>query len=88
MLLQLMTEVLCRDHKHFMEDLFQASFKRISRRSVYWIALVLTEFLQKQMCFPYCVVLAIVTIYSKMFYILVLIQILLLSSHFQNISEV
>ncbi|XP_030325674.1 DNA-dependent protein kinase catalytic subunit isoform X4 [Strigops habroptila] len=33
MLLQLMTEVLCRDHKHFMEDLFQASFKRISRRS-------------------------------------------------------
>ncbi|XP_063182908.1 DNA-dependent protein kinase catalytic subunit [Chroicocephalus ridibundus] len=33
MLLQLMTEVLCRDHRHFMEDLFQASFKRISRRS-------------------------------------------------------
>ncbi|KAM9024210.1 DNA-dependent protein kinase catalytic subunit [Ara ararauna] len=33
MLLQLMTEVLCRDRKHFMEDLFQASFKRISRRS-------------------------------------------------------
>uniref|UniRef100_A0A8C6J8U6 DNA-dependent protein kinase catalytic subunit n=1 Tax=Melopsittacus undulatus TaxID=13146 RepID=A0A8C6J8U6_MELUD len=33
MLLQLMTEVLCRDHKHFMEDLFQASFKRIARRS-------------------------------------------------------
>uniref|UniRef100_A0A8C3LKH7 DNA-dependent protein kinase catalytic subunit n=1 Tax=Chrysolophus pictus TaxID=9089 RepID=A0A8C3LKH7_CHRPC len=32
-LLQLMTEVLCRDHKHSMEDLFQASFKRISRRS-------------------------------------------------------
>jgi len=34
MLLQLMTEVLCRDHIHFMEDLFQASFKRISRRWV------------------------------------------------------
>uniref|UniRef100_A0A8C3K0K1 DNA-dependent protein kinase catalytic subunit n=1 Tax=Calidris pygmaea TaxID=425635 RepID=A0A8C3K0K1_9CHAR len=34
MLLQLMTEVLCRDHRHFMEDLFQASFKRISRRLV------------------------------------------------------
>ncbi|NP_989989.4 DNA-dependent protein kinase catalytic subunit [Gallus gallus] len=33
MLLQLMTEVLCRDHRHSMEDLFQASFKRISRRS-------------------------------------------------------
>ncbi|XP_054250756.1 DNA-dependent protein kinase catalytic subunit [Indicator indicator] len=33
MLLQLMTEVLCRDHRHFMEDLFQASFKRIARRS-------------------------------------------------------
>uniref|UniRef100_A0A8C0BU30 DNA-dependent protein kinase catalytic subunit n=1 Tax=Buteo japonicus TaxID=224669 RepID=A0A8C0BU30_9AVES len=33
MLLQLMTETLCRDHRHFMEDSFQASFKRISRRS-------------------------------------------------------
>uniref|UniRef100_A0A8C0EK33 DNA-dependent protein kinase catalytic subunit n=1 Tax=Bubo bubo TaxID=30461 RepID=A0A8C0EK33_BUBBB len=33
MLLQLITEVLCRDHRHVMEDLFQASFKRISRRS-------------------------------------------------------
>ncbi|XP_032559787.1 DNA-dependent protein kinase catalytic subunit isoform X2 [Chiroxiphia lanceolata] len=33
MLLQLMTEILCRDHRHFMEDLFQASFKKISRRS-------------------------------------------------------
>uniref|UniRef100_A0A8V5FUE0 DNA-dependent protein kinase catalytic subunit n=1 Tax=Melopsittacus undulatus TaxID=13146 RepID=A0A8V5FUE0_MELUD len=40
MLLQLMTEVLCRDHKHFMEDLFQASFKRIARRSVCWILLL------------------------------------------------
>uniref|UniRef100_A0A8B9M759 DNA-dependent protein kinase catalytic subunit n=1 Tax=Accipiter nisus TaxID=211598 RepID=A0A8B9M759_9AVES len=33
MLLQLMTETLCRDHRHFMEGSFQASFKRISRRS-------------------------------------------------------
>ncbi|KAK2522227.1 Prkdc [Columba guinea] len=33
MLLQLMTEVLCRDRRHCVEDLFQASFKRISRRS-------------------------------------------------------
>ncbi|XP_072708622.1 DNA-dependent protein kinase catalytic subunit isoform X1 [Ciconia boyciana] len=33
MLFQLMTEVLCRDHRHIMEDLFQASFKRISTRS-------------------------------------------------------
>ncbi|CAM5116256.1 unnamed protein product [Natator depressus] len=33
MLLQLMTEILCRDHRHFMEHLFQTSFKRISRRS-------------------------------------------------------
>ncbi|KAM8811045.1 DNA-dependent protein kinase catalytic subunit [Eudromia elegans] len=33
MLLQLMTEVLCKDHKHFLEGLFQTSFKRISRRS-------------------------------------------------------
>uniref|UniRef100_A0A8C4UGR0 DNA-dependent protein kinase catalytic subunit n=1 Tax=Falco tinnunculus TaxID=100819 RepID=A0A8C4UGR0_FALTI len=32
-LLQLMTELLCRDHRHFMEDLFQSSFKRIARRS-------------------------------------------------------
>ncbi|XP_027746012.1 DNA-dependent protein kinase catalytic subunit isoform X2 [Empidonax traillii] len=33
MLLQLMTEILCRDQRHFMEDLFQASFRKISRRS-------------------------------------------------------
>ncbi|KAK2527806.1 Prkdc [Columba livia] len=33
MLLQLMTEVLCRDRRHCVEDLFQASFERISRRS-------------------------------------------------------
>uniref|UniRef100_A0A7M4FFG4 DNA-dependent protein kinase catalytic subunit n=1 Tax=Crocodylus porosus TaxID=8502 RepID=A0A7M4FFG4_CROPO len=33
MLLQLMTEILCRDHRHFMEDLFQTSFRRIAKRS-------------------------------------------------------
>ncbi|XP_078543449.1 DNA-dependent protein kinase catalytic subunit [Lissotriton helveticus] len=33
MLLQLMTEILCRDNKHFMEDLFQSSFRTISKRS-------------------------------------------------------
>uniref|UniRef100_A0A6I8P9D2 DNA-dependent protein kinase catalytic subunit n=1 Tax=Ornithorhynchus anatinus TaxID=9258 RepID=A0A6I8P9D2_ORNAN len=33
MLLQLMTEILCRDQRHFMEELFQMSFKRIARRS-------------------------------------------------------
>nr|XP_033789602.1 DNA-dependent protein kinase catalytic subunit isoform X2 [Geotrypetes seraphini] len=32
MLLKLMTEILCRDTKHFMEELFLTSFKRISRR--------------------------------------------------------
>ncbi|XP_061454380.1 DNA-dependent protein kinase catalytic subunit isoform X2 [Rhineura floridana] len=31
-LLQLMAEVLCRDHKHIMEELFEISFKRIARR--------------------------------------------------------
>ncbi|XP_069076234.1 DNA-dependent protein kinase catalytic subunit isoform X2 [Pleurodeles waltl] len=33
MLLQLMTEILCRDKKHFMEDLFQSSFRAIAKRS-------------------------------------------------------
>ncbi|XP_053105021.1 DNA-dependent protein kinase catalytic subunit isoform X2 [Hemicordylus capensis] len=32
MLLQLMTEILCRDHRHVMEELFVMSFKRIARR--------------------------------------------------------
>ncbi|XP_066480516.1 DNA-dependent protein kinase catalytic subunit [Tiliqua scincoides] len=32
MLLQLMTEILCRDHKHIMEELFEISFKRMVRR--------------------------------------------------------
>ncbi|XP_066575742.1 DNA-dependent protein kinase catalytic subunit isoform X2 [Amia ocellicauda] len=33
MLLKLMAEILCRDQKHIMEDLFQTCFKRIIRRS-------------------------------------------------------
>uniref|UniRef100_A0A2K5DLH3 DNA-dependent protein kinase catalytic subunit n=1 Tax=Aotus nancymaae TaxID=37293 RepID=A0A2K5DLH3_AOTNA len=32
MLLELMTEVLCREQHHVMEELFQSSFKRIARR--------------------------------------------------------
>ncbi|CAH2285137.1 DNA-dependent kinase catalytic subunit [Pelobates cultripes] len=32
MLLQLMCEILCRDSKHFMEDLFQSSFKKVVQR--------------------------------------------------------
>ncbi|XP_042320371.1 DNA-dependent protein kinase catalytic subunit [Sceloporus undulatus] len=31
-LLQLMTEILSRDHRHIMEELFEISFKRIARR--------------------------------------------------------
>ncbi|XP_039189656.1 DNA-dependent protein kinase catalytic subunit isoform X1 [Crotalus tigris] len=31
-LLALMTEILCRDHKHIMEELFEINFKRISKR--------------------------------------------------------
>uniref|UniRef100_A0A803TIR6 DNA-dependent protein kinase catalytic subunit n=1 Tax=Anolis carolinensis TaxID=28377 RepID=A0A803TIR6_ANOCA len=31
-LLQLMTEILCRDRRHVMEELFEISFKRIARR--------------------------------------------------------
>ncbi|MBN3311515.1 PRKDC kinase, partial [Atractosteus spatula] len=33
MLLKLMAEILCRDKKHVTEELFQACFKRIARRS-------------------------------------------------------
>uniref|UniRef100_F6UGH4 DNA-dependent protein kinase catalytic subunit n=1 Tax=Xenopus tropicalis TaxID=8364 RepID=F6UGH4_XENTR len=33
MLLQLMTEILCRDERHFMEELFQSSFKKVIERS-------------------------------------------------------
>ncbi|OCT76787.1 hypothetical protein XELAEV_18031990mg [Xenopus laevis] len=33
MLLQLMTEILCRDERHFMEELFQSSFKKVIKRS-------------------------------------------------------
>uniref|UniRef100_A0A2K6EWI3 DNA-dependent protein kinase catalytic subunit n=1 Tax=Propithecus coquereli TaxID=379532 RepID=A0A2K6EWI3_PROCO len=32
MLLQLMTEILCREQQHVMEELFQSTFKRIVRR--------------------------------------------------------
>ncbi|XP_013375655.1 PREDICTED: DNA-dependent protein kinase catalytic subunit isoform X2 [Chinchilla lanigera] len=32
-LLQLMTEILCREQQHVMEELFQTTFKRIARRS-------------------------------------------------------
>ncbi|XP_069813698.1 DNA-dependent protein kinase catalytic subunit isoform X2 [Dendropsophus ebraccatus] len=32
-LLQLMVDVLCRDGKHFMEDLFQSAFKKVIKRS-------------------------------------------------------
>ncbi|XP_044149983.1 DNA-dependent protein kinase catalytic subunit isoform X2 [Bufo gargarizans] len=32
-LLQLMAEILCRDNKHFMEDLFQNTFKKVVKRS-------------------------------------------------------
>ncbi|XP_013928118.1 PREDICTED: DNA-dependent protein kinase catalytic subunit [Thamnophis sirtalis] len=31
-LLELMTEILCRDHKHIMEELFEINFKRIAKR--------------------------------------------------------
>ncbi|KAM6458275.1 DNA-dependent protein kinase catalytic subunit isoform 2-T2 [Liasis olivaceus] len=31
-LLELITKILCRDHKHIMEELFKISFKRIARR--------------------------------------------------------
>ncbi|XP_021065597.1 DNA-dependent protein kinase catalytic subunit [Mus pahari] len=33
MLLQLMTDILCREQQHIMEELFQTTFKRIARQS-------------------------------------------------------
>ncbi|XP_044600073.2 DNA-dependent protein kinase catalytic subunit [Equus asinus] len=33
MLLQLMTEILCREQQHVMEELFQSTFKKIARKS-------------------------------------------------------
>ncbi|ERE76154.1 DNA-dependent protein kinase catalytic subunit [Cricetulus griseus] len=33
MLLQLMTDILCREQQHIMEELFQTTFKRIAKRS-------------------------------------------------------
>ncbi|CAH6792055.1 Prkdc [Phodopus roborovskii] len=35
MLLQLMTDILCREQQHIMEELFQTTFKRIAMRSPY-----------------------------------------------------
>ncbi|KAJ6662088.1 hypothetical protein lerEdw1_012553 [Lerista edwardsae] len=32
MLLQLMTEIFCRDHRHIMEELFEISFRRMVKR--------------------------------------------------------
>lgn len=32
MLLQLMTEILCREQRHIMEDVFQSTFKKIARK--------------------------------------------------------
>ncbi|KAM7075469.1 DNA-dependent protein kinase catalytic subunit isoform 1-T1 [Molossus nigricans] len=32
-LLQLMTEILCREQQHIMEDLFQSTFRKIARKS-------------------------------------------------------
>ncbi|XP_077126580.1 DNA-dependent protein kinase catalytic subunit [Ranitomeya variabilis] len=42
-LLQLMAEILCRDDKHFMEDLFQNTFKKVIKRSSYEKQVVLME---------------------------------------------
>uniref|UniRef100_A0A8D0GIE8 DNA-dependent protein kinase catalytic subunit n=1 Tax=Sphenodon punctatus TaxID=8508 RepID=A0A8D0GIE8_SPHPU len=47
MLLQLMTEILCRDLRHFMEDSFELSFKRIARRSACDKQVVLLETVHK-----------------------------------------
>ncbi|XP_058131499.1 DNA-dependent protein kinase catalytic subunit [Dasypus novemcinctus] len=42
-LLQLMTEMLCREQQHVMEELFQSTFRRIARRSSCVIQLQLLE---------------------------------------------
>ncbi|KAM4028882.1 DNA-dependent protein kinase catalytic subunit [Anomaloglossus baeobatrachus] len=42
-LLQLMAEILCRDDRHFMEDLFQNTFKKVMRRSTCEKQVVLME---------------------------------------------
>ncbi|MBZ3885751.1 DNA-dependent protein kinase catalytic subunit [Sciurus carolinensis] len=43
MLLQLMTDILCREQQHVMEELFQATFKRIAIRNSCVIQLDLLE---------------------------------------------
>ncbi|GAB1300036.1 DNA-dependent protein kinase catalytic subunit [Apodemus speciosus] len=43
MLFQLMTDILCREQQHIMEELFQTTFKRIARRSSYVTQLNLLE---------------------------------------------
>ncbi|KAG8570891.1 hypothetical protein GDO81_011464 [Engystomops pustulosus] len=43
MLLQLMAEILCRDSKHFMEDLFQITFKKVIKRSTWDKQVILME---------------------------------------------
>ncbi|KAM4704971.1 DNA-dependent protein kinase catalytic subunit [Rhinophrynus dorsalis] len=43
MLLQIMAEILCRDKKHFMEEMFQSSFKKVIQRSSFDKQLILME---------------------------------------------
>ncbi|XP_060247015.1 DNA-dependent protein kinase catalytic subunit isoform X1 [Meriones unguiculatus] len=43
LLFQLMTEILCREQQHIMEELFQTTFKRIARRSPFVTQLNLLE---------------------------------------------
>ncbi|XP_045857456.1 DNA-dependent protein kinase catalytic subunit isoform X2 [Meles meles] len=42
-LLQLMTEILCREQHHVMEELFQSTFKEIARKSSFVTQLALLE---------------------------------------------
>ncbi|XP_060099810.1 DNA-dependent protein kinase catalytic subunit [Heteronotia binoei] len=46
-LLQLMTEILCRDHRHIMEEQFEISFTRIARRSSCYKQVVLLDTVHK-----------------------------------------
>ncbi|KAL8182171.1 UNVERIFIED_CONTAM: hypothetical protein K2H54_046546 [Gekko kuhli] len=47
MLLQLMTEILCRDHRHIMEEQFEISFIRIARRGSCYKQVVLLDTVHK-----------------------------------------
>ncbi|XP_048363545.1 DNA-dependent protein kinase catalytic subunit isoform X2 [Sphaerodactylus townsendi] len=47
MLFQLMTETLCRDHRHIMEEQFEISFKRIARRGSCYKQVVLLDTVHK-----------------------------------------